>query len=89
MRAIIILAVIVLLMGLVGWITFSDTPGRSSINIETDKIERDAENAAESTGEMLESGARVLTGDKELDEEPINTEPSPTETPITTPVVIP
>ncbi len=89
MRAIIILALIVLLMGLVGWITFSNEPGRSSINIETDKIEQDAENAVESTGEMLESGARALSGDNEveLDQEPVNT--APTETPITTPVVIP
>lgn len=63
MRAIIILAVIVLLMGLAGWLTFGHSPGRSSINIETDEIQSDTKSAVENTERMIESGARAITGE--------------------------
>jgi hypothetical protein len=44
---------IVFLMALVGWVTFGVGPGRSSINLETDEIRQDTQQA-------LESGAQVL-----------------------------
>jgi hypothetical protein len=49
----ILIAVIIFLMALVGWVTFGVGPGRSSINLETDEIRHD-------TQEALESGAEVL-----------------------------
>jgi hypothetical protein len=52
-RALILIAAIILLMALVGWVTFGTSPGRSSINVETDQIRED-------TREALESGANVL-----------------------------
>jgi hypothetical protein len=64
MRAIIILAVIALLMGLAGWLTFGHVPGRTSINIETDEIKRDTETAVENTEKVIESGVEVLKGDE-------------------------
>ena len=71
MRAIIALLVVVLLMGLAGWITFGSSPGRTSINIETDEIQRDTENAVESTERAIKSGARAITGhDKHEVEQP-------------------
>lgn len=59
MRALIVLAVIVLVFALVGWISFSKGPERTSINIESDKIRQD-------TKQVMESGAQVLhrAGDK-------------------------
>ena len=75
MRGIIILALIVLAMGLAGWLTFGKNPGRATINIETDKIQRDTETAVENTERMIDSGARVLSGDKTADEEPVITDP--------------
>jgi hypothetical protein len=53
MRALILLAVIVLVLALVGWISFSKGPDRTSINIESNKIRQD-------TKEVMESGAKML-----------------------------
>lgn len=47
MRAILILVVIVLLMAMAGWLTIARNGGRTSINIETQKIERDTERAVD------------------------------------------
>ena len=71
MRALILLAAIVLILALVGWITFSKGPGRSSINIESDRIRQD-------TKEVMESGAKMLhkAGDKVESE--ANRQPSET-----------
>lgn len=53
MRALIFLVAIVLLMALAGWISFSSTPERNSINLEVQQIEADTDRA-------LESGAKLL-----------------------------
>ena len=53
MRALIFLVAIVLLMALAGWITFGSSPGRSTINVETQRIKQD-------TNRALDSGARKL-----------------------------
>ena len=58
MRAIILLAAIVLILALVGWITFSKSPGRSSINIETQQIRQDTDRALESGSRLLPEGQR-------------------------------
>ena len=98
MRGIIILALLVLILGLAGWITFGSAPGRTSINIETDKIQRDTETAVENTEQMIDSGARILKGDEKVDEQPVIVDPSvnsepaptaPTDSPVTNPVVVP
>lgn len=59
MRAIIILIAIIVVCALVGWISFSNGPGRSSINIETNEIRQD-------TKQVMQSGADLLhkAGDK-------------------------
>jgi hypothetical protein len=53
MRALILLAVIVLVLALVGWISFSKGPDRTSINIESNRIRQD-------TKEVMETGAKIL-----------------------------
>jgi hypothetical protein len=63
MRAIIILALVALLMGLAGWLTIGRSPDKTSINIETEEIQQDTENAVENAEEMIESGARAITDD--------------------------
>ena len=45
MRALILIAAIILLMALVGWVTFGTAPGRSSINLETEQIRHDTRQA--------------------------------------------
>jgi hypothetical protein len=53
MRALIILAALVAILALVGWITFSSGPDRSTINLETQEIRED-------TGEALHRGSELL-----------------------------
>jgi hypothetical protein len=75
MRLIIILVAVLVLFALIGWITFSNDSGRSSINVETDEIRQD-------TGEMLNKSSELL---KEAEEEVTpSTEDEPTTS--TTPI---
>jgi hypothetical protein len=53
MRILILLIALVVVLALVGWVTFSDEPGRSSINIETEEIRQD-------TGEVMHEGSELL-----------------------------
>ena len=53
MRVLIILAAILVLFALVGWITFGNDAGRSSINLETEEIRKD-------TSEMMNKGSELL-----------------------------
>jgi hypothetical protein len=64
MRALLILAAVVLLLAVAGWITFSSDAGRSSINLETEEIRED-------TGEVMRSGSELLQkAEEEITEEP-------------------
>jgi hypothetical protein len=71
-RALILIAIIILLMALVGWVTFGTSPGRSSINLETDQIRQD-------TREALETGANALhqAEDAVRPDDSANREPEP------------
>jgi len=77
MRAIILLVVIVLVLALIGWISFSKGPDRSSINIESGRIRQD-------TKEVMESGAQMLhkAGDK-VETEPNRVPSNPDQAPVT------
>ena len=63
MRFVIILAAAVLILALVGWVTFSSGPGRSSINLETDEIKQDTQGAMESGAKMLDDAERAIDPD--------------------------
>lgn len=53
MRAFIILLALVVVFALIGWITFSNDSGQTSINIETNEIRED-------TGELMHKGSDLL-----------------------------
>jgi hypothetical protein len=53
MRVLLILVAVLVLLALVGWVTFTNEPGRSSINIETNEIRED-------TGEVMHKGSELL-----------------------------
>jgi hypothetical protein len=53
MRALIFLVAIVLILALVGWISFSKSAGRTSINLETQQIKQDTDRALESGSTLL------------------------------------
>ena len=57
MRAVIVILALVVLCALVGWITFSNGPGRKSINLETDEIREDTKEVMQ-----LRSGAAAQGG---------------------------
>jgi hypothetical protein len=57
MRVLIGLALLVLLLAVVGWVTFSHNGARTSINLETSQIKHD-------TNEMVDSGKNLLENAK-------------------------
>lgn len=80
MRALILLAAIVLVLALVGWISFSKGPDHASITIESDKIRQD-------TRQVMESGAQVLHKaedkiDAEANQQPNAAPPNPEMAPV-------
>lgn len=54
MRVAIILVCVVLVMVFLGWLTFGNTSGQASINIETQKIQNDTQQAVDKTGKVLQ-----------------------------------
>ena len=53
MRALLLIAAVILLFALAGWITFSTGPNRSTINLETQTIKQDTQRALESSSDAL------------------------------------
>jgi hypothetical protein len=53
MRGLIVLAAVVLLFVVVGWVTFSDSPGESSINLNKEAIRQD-------TAEIISQGNELI-----------------------------
>ena len=76
MRGLLIIAGLILIFALVGWITFNKGPDRATINIESGQIRDD-------TKRVIESGAELLhrAGDKVEAEANRPTEPAPPSTP--------
>jgi hypothetical protein len=72
MRLVILLVLILIVCSLIGWVSFSRGPGHSSINIETDQIQSDADRAVESGAQLLKNAGQ------EIDDRVSNkTEPAP------------
>lgn len=87
MRGILLLAVLVLIMILVGWVTFSSNTDRTTINIETQKIESDTQDAIQRGRELIkeaeqgvdEAAENLETPPQEKSEEAVdesNTQPT-------------
>lgn len=70
MRAILVLIVVILLLALVGWIRFIDTPQQSTISIEKETIKQD-------TGRMVERGNEFVNQTRRA----VGTETAPAATP--------
>jgi hypothetical protein len=75
MRALILLAAIILVLVLVKWISFSKGPDRASINLEKEKIRQDTKQVMESGGQLLhKAGDKV---EAEANREPSNRDAAP------------
>jgi len=78
MRALVFLALVVIVLALVGWISFSKGPDRTSINIEANKIRQDTKQLMGSGGEMLhKAGDKVETAADRASSEVPNNRPVP------------
>jgi hypothetical protein len=74
MRAIIFIVAIVLILALVGWISFSRAPGQSSINLETQKIQQDTDRAVEGGSNLLREASDAV--DRAKEPQPVPATPS-------------
>jgi hypothetical protein len=69
MRAVIVIVVIVLVLGLVGWLQFSSPNGGPTIRVDTDKIKQDTSQIVEKAKDVVEETAENL--DTSIDREPL------------------
>ena len=77
MRALLVLAVILLLLFVVGWITVGDSPDRSTINLEKQEIREDTAGMVEQGNEFLDKAREAVTSDAAtLDAAPAPVDPS-------------
>jgi hypothetical protein len=60
MRALLMAVIAIVLLSLVGWITFNVASDRASVNIETDKIEADMEDMKNAGEELLDNTSRAI-----------------------------
>jgi hypothetical protein len=80
MRALILLAAIVLVLALVGWISFRKTPEGPSVTIESERIRQDTKHVMDSSAQMLhKAGDKV---EAEANREP-NRVPANPDAPVT------
>lgn len=64
MRALIGIALLVLVLAVVGWISFDSSSDRPGVNLETDKIERDLDAVSESVKQAGETFEREVEEDR-------------------------
>jgi hypothetical protein len=67
---VLVLVVVAIVFTAMGWITFNRTPGRATIEIKTDQIERAGQDAARKGGEALESAGEGVK--RMVDDRPAN-----------------
>lgn len=83
MKGILITVIIVLILALVGWISFSNNDSAATISIDKQEIKQDVQDAAgeirEATNEVIDA-AQDAAGDAERDE-PAEEDPAAPTTP--------
>jgi hypothetical protein len=65
MRIVIVVLVVVLILGLVGWLRFSSPDGDPTIRVDTEKVKQD-------TSEIVEKSKQVIDGAAENIDESID-----------------
>jgi hypothetical protein len=75
MRALIFFVAIVLILALAGWISFSKSPGRSSINLETQQIKQDTDRALQSGSNLLKEAGDAVDHSTEPQPQPLQPAP--------------
>ena len=71
MKALIILTIAVVLAAVAGWVTFSRTDDKASINIETKAVRKDTREAVEVGQKLLnQASSAVKAGTRDTDTQP-------------------
>lgn len=70
MRAIIAIAVVLLVLGLVGWIQFSSPNGDPTVRVDSDKVRRDTSMIVEKSKQAVDSAAEQI--DASIDRNPLD-----------------
>jgi hypothetical protein len=81
MRALLFLVAVVLILAFAGWISFSKSSDRTTINLETQKIQQDTDRALESGSNLLRKAGDAVDGANEPPPSPQTTTPV-TDTPV-------
>jgi len=78
MRGILCLILIVLVLALVGWISFNRDPSRPGVNLETQKMKDDTKRAMDNGADLLKKAENSIDSSKRPDEpkQPVE-EPAP------------
>lgn len=70
MRAVLYLVLIVLVLALIGWVTFNKDRDRPGINLETQKMKEDTKKVMEAGSELLKDAERSIDGASKQTEQP-------------------
>jgi hypothetical protein len=70
MRALLFLAVIVLVLALVGWIKFFKDQDRAGVSVETEKVRQDTKQAMEAGADLLKDAGQAVDRPKEAPSNP-------------------
>jgi hypothetical protein len=66
-RGLILISAVILLLAIVGWVSFSSGPGRSSINLETDEIRHDTQEVLQTGSEALRDAEQAVASEQGAD----------------------
>ena len=76
MKAILIVLAIVIVLVLIGWVSFGTTDKGASISVDTDRIQQDTGEAIERGGDLIENTREEIRERREHDDDPaIDAEP--------------
>jgi len=70
MRGILLIILVVLVLAVVGWITFNRDPARPGVNIETQKMKDDTKKAVDKGADLLRKAGQSINPDSEPEQEP-------------------
>jgi len=70
MRGLILLVVVVLFLFLAGWLSFSNSGDRATINLEKQEIREDTANIVQEGNELADEAREAIQPDEPSDEAP-------------------
>ncbi len=68
-RAVIVIVLLLLVLGLFGWIQFQSPDGDPTIRVDADKVQQDTSEIVEKSKQVIDSAAEKI--DASIDREPI------------------